>query len=122
MMEAPGFGPTGASSCVAALGDGQAFKCGRVLSVWLALTPRQHSSGGQPILLGISKRGNHYLRTMLIHSARSVLRITEAKEKTDPFSRWERKVANRRGRHKAIIAIDDKMVRAGWVVLAKDLH
>ena len=99
VMEIPGFGPTEASGFVAALGDGQAFKCGWVVSSWLGLTPRQHSSGGQPILLGISKRGNHYLRTMLIHSARSVLRTAEAKENPDPFSRWALEVAKRRGRH-----------------------
>ena len=88
VMEIPGFELIGVSSLVAVLGDGQAFKCGWVVSSWLGLTPRQHSSGGgQPILLGISKRGNHYLRTMLIHSARSVLRSAEAKEITDPFSR-----------------------------------
>ena len=87
VMEIPGFELIGVISLVAVLGDGQAFKCGWVVSSWLGLTPRQHSSGGQPILLGISKRGNHYLRTMLIHSARSVLRTAEAKEITDPFSR-----------------------------------
>ena len=58
LMEIPGFGPIIASSFAAAVGDGQAFKCGRVVSAWLGLTPRQHSSGGKPILLGISKRGN----------------------------------------------------------------
>ena len=86
-MEIPGFELIGVSSLVAVLGDVQAFKCGWVVSSWLGLTSRQHSSGGQPNLLGISKRGNHYLRTMLIHSARSVLRTAEAKEITDPFSR-----------------------------------
>ena len=86
LMEIPGFGPIIASSFAAAVGDGQAFKCGRVVSAWLGLTPRQHSSGGKPILLGISKRGNRYLRTMLVHGARAVLRTAEAKEKTDPFS------------------------------------
>ena len=55
LMEIPGFGPIVASSFVAALGDGQAFKCGRVVSAWLGLTPRQHSTGGKPVLLGISQ-------------------------------------------------------------------
>ena len=85
VMEIPEFGPTGASSFVVALGDDQAFKCGWVVSSWLGLTPRQHSSGGQPILLGISKRGNRYLRTMLIHGARSVLRTAESKKKLVSF-------------------------------------
>ena len=112
-MEIPGFGPIVASSFVAALGDGQAFKCGRVVSAWLGLTPRQHSTGGKPVLLGISKRGNRYLRTMLVHGARAVLRTAEAKDKTDPFSRWAREVAKRRGRHKATLAIANKMARVG---------
>ncbi len=85
-------------------------------------SPRQHSTGGKSILLGISKRGNRYLRTMLVHGARSVLRIAEAKEKTDAFSRWACEVAKRRGRHKATLAIANKMARIGWVVLAKELH
>ena len=122
LMEIPGFGPIVASGFIAALGDGQAFKCGRVVSSWLGLTPRQHSTGGKPILLGISKRGNRYLRTMLVHGARAVLRTAEAKDKKDPFSRWAREVAKRRGHHKAILAIANKMARVGWVVLAKDLH
>ena len=88
----------------------------------MGLTPRQHSTGGKSILLGISKRGNRYLRTMLVHGARSVLRIAEAKDKKDPFSRWAREVAKRRGRHKATLAIANKMARIGWVVLAKELH
>ena len=115
LMEIPGFGPFVASGFIVALGDGQAFKCGRVVPAWLGLTPRQHSTGGKPILLGISKRGNRYLRTMLVHGARSVLRIAEAREKTDPFSRWAREVAKRRGRHKAVLAIANKMARIGWV-------
>ena len=122
VMEIPGFGPITASSFVAALGDGQAFKCGRVVSAWLGLVPRQHSTGGKPILLGISKRGNRYLRTMLVHGARAVLRTAEAKDKKDPFSRWALEVAKRRGRHKATLAIANKMARVGWVVLAKDVH
>ena len=95
VMEIPGFGPIVASSFVAALGDGQAFKCGRVVSAWLGLVPRQHSTGGKPILLGISKRGNRYLRTMLVHGARAVLRTAEAKDRSfqpsetpGPFQRW----------------------------------
>ena len=122
LMEIPGFGPIVASSFIAALGDGQAFKCGRVVSAWLGLTPRQHSTGGKPILLGISKRGNRYLRTMLVHGARAVLRSAEAYDKTDPFSRWAREVAKRRGRHKATLAIANKMARISWVVLAKDIR
>ena len=84
VTEIPRFGASGTSRFVVAFGDGQAFKCGRVVSSWLGLTPRQHSNGGKPILLAISKPGNRYLRTMLIHVSRSVLRSDEAKDKTDP--------------------------------------
>ena len=101
-----------------ALGDGQALKCGRVVSSWLRLTPSQHRIGGKPILLSISECGHRYLRTMVIHSARAVLWTAKAKKKPDPFSRWVREVAKRRGRHKANIAIANKMARIGWVVLA----
>ena len=107
---------------MAALGDGQALKCGWVVLLWLGLTPRQHSSSGKPVLLGISKRGTRYLRIMLFHGARSVLRIAEAKDKTGPFSRWACETAKRRCRYKVIIAIANKIARTGWVVLAKDLH
>ena len=93
-----------------------------VVSAWLGLTSCQHSSGGKSILLAISKPGNRYLRTMLIHVYRSVLRSAEAKDKTDPFNRWVREIAKRHCHHKAILAIADKMARIGWAVLAKDLH
>ena len=109
---------------MAALGDGQAFKCGRVVSSWLGLAPRQHSSGGKLVLLGISaasKGRRHYLRTMLIHGARAVLRTADAMDK-NPFSCWVGEVAKRRGRHKAILEIASKMARIGWAVLTKDLH
>ena len=107
---------------MAALGDGQAFKCERVVSAWLRLTPCQHSTGGKPVLLGISKRGNRYLRDILIYVAQSVLRTAEAKDKTDPFSRWACEVAKRRDHHKVIIAIANNIAQVGWVVLAKDLY
>ena len=99
VMEIPGFGPIGASRLVAILGDGQAVKCGRVLLAWLRLTPCPHSTGGKPVLLDIGKRGHCNLRTMLIHSARAVLRTAEAKENPDTFNRWVLEVAKRRGRH-----------------------
>ena len=122
VMEISGFGPIGASSFVVALRDGQAVKCGRVVSSWLRVTPCQHSTGGKPVLLGISKRDYRYLHTMLIHSARAVLTNAQAKKKSDPFSRWVREVAKHHCQHKAILAIADKMARIGWAVLAKDLH
>ena len=99
VMEISGFGLIRASSFLVALGDGQALKWERVVSSWLGLTPCQHSIGGKPILLSISKRGHRYLRTMFIHGVRSVLRTTEAKENPDPFNRWALEVAKHYGRH-----------------------
>jgi len=69
----PGIGPLGASALVASIADANSFANGRQLSAWLGLVPRQHSSGGKPALLGISKRGDVYLRTLLIHGARSAI-------------------------------------------------
>jgi transposase len=73
LLQIPGIGPMTATALVCAIGDGKQFKRGRDLAAWLGLTPRQHSSGGKDRLLGISKRGDAYLRTLLIHGARSVL-------------------------------------------------
>ena len=79
MEKIPGIGPLGASALVASIADANSFDNGRQLSAWLGLVPRQDSSGGKPKLLGISKRGDRYLRTLLIHGARSV--IEHAKDK-----------------------------------------
>ena len=75
-----------ATAVVAAISDGHAFRNGRQFAAWLGLVPRQHSSGGKSRLLGISKRGDPYLRTLLVHGARSV--VYRAKAKTDCRSRW----------------------------------
>ncbi len=77
LAQIPGIGALTASALVATIGDATQFKNARQLAAWLGLVPRQHSSGGKPMLLGISKRGDSYLRTLLIHGARSVLRVTE---------------------------------------------
>lgn len=80
----PGIGPTTASAIVATVGNAAEFKNGRRFAAWLGLVPRQHSSGGKQVLLGISKRGDTYLRTLLIHGARAVIRFAE--KKTEPKS------------------------------------
>jgi transposase len=80
LLQIPGIGPMTATALVCAIGDGKQFKRGRDLAAWLGLTPRQHSSGGKDRLLGISKRGDAYLRTLLIHGARSVLRVSGEKD------------------------------------------
>src|SRR6266478_5449801 len=81
-----GVGPLVATAVVAAVGNASEFKSGRELSAWLGLVPRQHSSGGRNVLLGISKRGDRYLRTLLIHGARSALRVAERRR--DQRSIW----------------------------------
>ncbi|WP_416339058.1 IS110 family transposase [Paraburkholderia sp. CNPSo 3076] len=90
----PGIGPITATAIVAAVGDAQQFRNGRHLAAWLGLVPRQYSSGGKPHLYGISRRGDTYLRTLLIHGARAVLRYVKAK--TNPQSVWLQQLIARR--------------------------
>ncbi len=115
--EVLGIGPITASAVYAAAGHGQDFVNGRHFSAWLGLVPGQHSTGGKAVLLGISKRGNAYLRMLFIHGARAVLRY--AADKTDRFSRWAQSVLVRRGHNKACVAVANKMARIAWVIMAK---
>lgn len=112
-----GIGQITASATYAAAGDGKDFVNGRHFSAWLGLVPGQHSTGGKPQLLGISKRGNAYLRTLYIHGARAVLRYSAGKQ--DRFSRWAQGVLARRGHNKACVAVANKMARMAWVIMAK---
>lgn len=112
-----GIGPLIASATYAAAGDGKNFVNGRHFSAWLGLVPGQHSTGGKTVLLGISKRGNAYLRTLFIHGARAVLR--HSANKTDRFSRWAQSLLERRGHNKACVAVANKMARMAWVIMAK---
>ena len=112
-----GIGPITASAIYAAAGEGKEFVNGRHFSAWLGLVPGQHSTGGKTVLLGISKRGNAYLRTLFIHGARAVLRYSV--DKTDRFSRWAQAVLARRGHNKACVAVANKMARMAWVIMAK---
>lgn len=116
LMERRGVGPLIASAFVAEIGDPGVFHNGRQVSAWLGLVPRQHSSGGKPRLLGISKRGDAYLRTLLIHGARAVVRT--ASRHDDPLSRWVHDLATRRGVHKATVAVANKLARQMWAELA----
>ncbi len=111
----PGFGPIVASVFHSAVGDGQAYRRGRDVSAALGLVPRQHSSGGKSVLLGISKRGDRYLRSLLVHGARAVVR--QAAHKDDRLSRWINKVRAQRGYNKASVALANKLARIGWAVL-----
>lgn len=113
-----GVGPKTATAVVAAVGDGREFKNGRHLAAWMGLVPRQHSSGDKRLLMGISKRGDRHLRTLLIHGARSVVRV--AQRKTDPFSQWVNSLRERRGMNRAIVAVANKNARIIWAMLNRN--
>jgi len=118
LMSIPGIGPMEATALVAAVGDIIAFKNGRELAAWLGLVPRQSSSGGKARLLGISKRGDIYLRTLLIHGGRSVLRFVDRKQ--DRRSQWAKELIQRRNRNVAAVAMANKMVRTAYALLKQD--
>ena len=110
-----GVGPLTATALEAALGNGQCFETGRQVSAWLGLVPYQHSSGGKIRLGGISKRGNGYLRRLLIHGARSV--VSRARGKTDRQSLWITQLVARVGLNKTYVAVANKMARVAWALL-----
>jgi transposase len=117
LMTIPGIGPITATALVAAVGDVGVFKNGRQFAAWLGLVPRQHSTGGQTRLLGISKRGDSYLRKLLIHGARATLRWV--KLKTDDRSQWIRGVLERRGWNRTAVAVANKNARIVWALLSR---
>ena len=116
LEEIPGIGPITASALVATIGDARSFKNARQLAAWLGLVPRQHSSGGKPVLLGISKRDDTYLRTLLIHGARAVLRVAE--RKVGHAQSWLGQVLGRRHKNVAAVALANKNARTVWALLA----
>ena len=113
-----GIGPITASALVATVGNGHDFKNGRQFAAWLGLVPRQYSTGGKTRLGHITKRGDPYLRTLLVMGARAVLQ--RAPSLTDPLSRWALAVRERRGYHRACIAIAAKNARVAWALLARE--
>lgn len=118
LAEIPGIGPISASALVASIGDVGNFKNGRQLAAWLGLVPRQHSSGGKSVLLGISKRGDTYVRTLLVHGARSVIRVAESK--IGAAGSWLGQLLHRRNRNVAAVALANKNARIVWALLAHD--
>jgi len=116
----PGIGPITASALVATIGNAKAFDNGRQLAAWLGLVPRQHSSGGKSSLLGISKRGDSYLRTLLVHGARAMVRIAERKASTGDG--WVGRLVGRRNPNIAAVALANKNARIVWALLAHDRH
>jgi transposase len=118
IMTMPGIGPLTASAITASVASGHEFSNGRQFAAWLGLVPRQHSTGGKTRLGRITKRGDAYLRTLLMLGARAVLQ--NAAHKADRLSRWAVAVRERRGYHRAVIAIAAKNARIIWALLAKE--
>ena len=117
LEQIPGIGPLTATAMVASIGNARQFANGRQLAAWLGLVPRQHSTGGKAVLLGISKRGDTYLRTLLTHGARAIL--AHATRRKDQDS-WLVKLAQRRNANVAVIALANKTARIIWALLAHD--
>ncbi len=111
----PGIGPLTASAIVSTVGDARNFSSGRELAAWLGLVPRQHSSGGKTKLAGISKRGDTYLRTLLIHGARAVLRHIDGKP--GKTREWLKQLIARRNKNVAAVALANKNARTVWALL-----
>ncbi len=117
LLTIPGIGLMTATALIAAVGDISVFKNGRELAAWLGLVPRQHSTGGKPTLLGISKRGDSYLRTLLIHGGRAVVRC--AHKHQDKRNQWVGVVEGRRGKNITAVAVANKNARIAWALLSK---
>jgi transposase len=116
VMNIEGVGPITASAIVATVGDAKVFKNGREVAAWLGLVPKQHSSGNKIVLGGISKRGDRYVRKLLIHGARSVVNVCETK--SDPKSLWVADKKRRCGYNKASVALANKNARTIWAIMA----
>ena len=117
LMTIPGIGALNATALVAAVGDASGFSRGRDLGAWLGLVPRQYTTGGKPRLLGISKRGNKYLRTLLIHGARATMASLE-KSKTR-LGAWLRALLARCHYNTVVVALANKLARIAWVTLRR---
>lgn len=118
LLAVEGIGPVVASALVSAVGDAKQFSKGRDMAAWLGLTPSQHSSGGKSRLGHISKRGDKYVRMLLIHGARAALKAAENKE--DGRSRWVTGLAKRRNKNIATVALANKNARIAWSILSRE--
>ena len=117
LITIPGIGTINATALAAAVGDARAFARGRDMAAWLGLTPRQMTTGGKPRLLGISKRGNRYLRKNLIHGARAALPYLVERE--TPLGRWARGLLARAHKNVVVVALANKLARIAWAVLVR---
>lgn len=117
LAKIPGIGPITATAMIATVCDARQFENGRQLAAWLGIVPKQHSTGGKARLLGISKRGDRYLRTLLIHRARAVVRIAERQADAES---WIKRLLARRNKNVAAVALANKNARTIWALLAHD--
>jgi transposase len=120
LADIPGVGPLTASALLASIGSSGNFRNGRHLAAWLGLVPRQCSSGGKTLLLGISKHGDVYLRSLLIHGARAVLGSLQRKPPAAVADSWLGRLAARRNKNIAAVALANKNARVAWALLAHD--
>ncbi|AKQ40853.1 transposase IS116/IS110/IS902 family protein [Aurantiacibacter atlanticus] len=117
LMTVPGIGPLASTALLAAAGSGRQFRRARDLAAWLGLVPREHSTGGKTKLLGISKRGNKYLRRMIVHGARSC--VTHLDRSRDRLGPWLDGLESRMHKNKVTVALAAKIARVVWVILTK---
>ncbi len=117
VMTIPGIGFRVATRLVASVGDARTFENGRQMAAWVGLVPRQWSTGGKTKLLGISKRGDSHLRSVLIHGARAVLRYSSKRD--DRFNVWIDSLKKRRNQNVVAVAAANKMVRIAWALLVR---
>lgn len=117
LMTVPGIGPLGATALLAAVGDGTQFRRARDLAAWLGLVPRQNSTGGRTVLLGITKRGNRYVRRLLVHGARSC--VTHLDRSRDRLGSWLDGLCARMHVNKVTVALAAKIARVAWVIITK---
>src|SRR6202023_2372921 len=118
LVKIPGLGPVTATAVIAAIGNGAAFRKGREFAAWMGVVPREHSTGGKQKLLGISKRGNSYLRRLFVQGARAVLQ-----QRTKQSSGLRMRLAQlttRTHRNVAAVSLANKRARIAWAVLAKN--
>ncbi len=117
LMTVPGIGPLAATALLAAAGSAQQFKKARDFAAWLGLVPREYSTGGKTTLLGISKRGNKYLRRMIVHGARSC--VTHLNRSRDRLGPWLDALQARMHKNKVTVAFAAKIARIAWVVMTR---
>lgn len=117
LQQIPGVGPISASALAASVGDARQFEDGRQMAAWLGLVPRQHSSGGKSVLLGITKRGDKYLRTLLIHGARAALKSYQKNPARMP--QWVQRLLQRKHPNVVCVAMAHRTARVAWAMLTR---